>query len=234
MKRFSLIVLLLVIMLLLGSGTKQSGMTYPYTSDTSTEDCYLCGNGIDDLIPFYWGQNNIALLSLNTFDIKPIEINRYDRITKKLIEEYEGTVSLGGGRSKDGGFSANLLVDSDRGYADGVLDFFGDKALDIDKAAEFLCAGCLDKILPSQSIRCFGVGVIHFDTKEVRVFEKQLGGFGLGDFYVKCSLTNRYRSRMNILIFYCPIRYECLLLGIQKQMISDENIRKHIETITLR
>lgn len=112
------------------------------------------------------------------------------------------------GRSKDGGFSANLLVDSDRGYADGVLNFFGDKALDIDKAAEFLCADCLNKILPPQPEECFGVGVIHLSTKEVQVFGKRLGGFGLGDFHVKCSLTNRYRSRMNILIFYCPIRYE--------------------------
>nr|WP_325223418.1 hypothetical protein [uncultured Oscillibacter sp.] len=56
------------------------------------------------MIPSYWGQNNIALISLNTFDIKPIEINRYDGITGQLIEEYAGTVSFGGGGSIDGGF----------------------------------------------------------------------------------------------------------------------------------
>ena len=77
-------------------------------------------------------------LSLNTFDIKPIKINRYDRVTRKQLEEYMGAVSLGGGGSIDGGFSANLLLDCDRNYAAGSLDLFGeDEALDAGKAAFF-------------------------------------------------------------------------------------------------
>ena len=215
MKRFSIILLLLVMLVLPGCGMEQSGTASaeaPYTSDTLPEDCYLCGGGIENLLPaFYWGQNNIALLSLNTFDIKPIEINRYDRLTGQLIEEYAGTASLGGGSSIDGGFSANLLLDDDRGYADGTLDFYGDEILDIDKAATFLCEDCLNKILPPQSERCFGVGVICLDTQEVRVFEKQLGGFGFGDFHIDCDLLEQKKGaspRMDLLIFYCPIRYE--------------------------
>lgn len=60
MKRFLLIVLLLVSLLLPGCGTEQSGTASPYISDTSAEDCYLCGGRIEDLIPSYWGQNNIG------------------------------------------------------------------------------------------------------------------------------------------------------------------------------
>lgn len=178
MKRF-LLLLLLLAMLLPGCRTghdSTASAEAPYTSDTSAEDCYLCGGGIENLIPsFYWGQDNLALISLNTFDIKPIEINRYDRLTGQRIEEYAGTMSLGGGGSKDGGFSANLMIDDDRGFANGTLNFWDDETLDINKATKFLCEDCLNKILPSQSARCFGVGVIHFDTKEVRVFEKRLG-----------------------------------------------------------
>lgn len=91
MKQFSLILLLLVMLLLLGCGAEQSDTASaeaPYISDTLSEDYYLCGGGVENLIPFYWGQNNLALISLNTFDIVPIEINRYDRLTKQLIEEY--------------------------------------------------------------------------------------------------------------------------------------------------
>ena len=65
---------------------------------------------LENLIPLYWRQNNIAL-SLHTF-----EINRYDRIDGRLIEEYAGTVSFVVG-SNDGGFSTSLMQDSDRGYA---------------------------------------------------------------------------------------------------------------------
>ena len=163
---------------------------------------------IEDALSFYWGQNNIALFSLNSFDIKPIEINRYDRLTGQLIEEYAGTASLTGGGSIDGGFSASLMVDDDRGFADGTLNFWDDETLDVSKAAKFLCEDCLNEILPSQSAQCFGVGVIHLATKEVRVFEKQLSGFGLGDFYVDCDWADQDSGQMNLLFFYCPIRFE--------------------------
>ena len=94
MRRFAFPLLLLLMLILAGCKVVQSansnGAAAPvktsYSSDTSTEDCYLCGNGIENLIPSYWGQNNIALISLNTFEIKPLEINRYDRTDGRLIE----------------------------------------------------------------------------------------------------------------------------------------------------
>ena len=212
MKRF---LLLLVILILVGCGADQNKTTSaeaPYASDTSAEDCYLCGGGIEDLLPeFYWGQVNLALISLNTFDIKPIEINRYDRSTGRLIEEYAGTVSFAGGGSIDGGFAANLMRDYDRGYATGTVDFLNDETLDVGKAASFLCTDCLNEILPWEINQCFGIGVIHLDTKEIRLFEKNFGGFGLGDFHLDCDLMEQKKGdspRMNLLIFYCPIRYE--------------------------
>lgn len=211
MKRFLLILLTLLLLGLPGCGKEQDNPGAPetiYHSDTSSQDCYLCGGGIENPAPFYWGQNNLALISLNTFDIKPIEINRYDRITGQLIEEYAGTVSFGGGGSKDGGFSASLLLDYDRGYATGSVDFYDDSVLDADKAASFLCADCLNKILPQDLKQCFGVGVLHLATKEIRVFDECTSGFTFGDFYVDCNLeVSDHHSRwLDILIFYCPVK----------------------------
>ena len=218
MKRFIIILLLPLILISTGCRTERStdsngtavSVKAVYSSDTSAEDCYLCGGGIENLIPSYWGQNNIAFISLNTYEIKPLEINRYDRTDGRLIEEYAGTVSFGGGGSKDGGFAASLLLNFDRGYATGHVDFYDDEVLDVSKAADFLCEKCLNKILSSQLDRYFGVGAINLATKEVRVFEEHLGGFGLGDFYIDCDLKDRDngKRRMNLLIFYCPIRYE--------------------------
>lgn len=217
MKRLFLILLVSLIAFLPGCGLegKAENSTIPaetvYPSDTSSEDCYLCGGGIENLIPSYWGQTNVALISLNTFEIKPIEINRYDRLSGRMIEEYAGVISFGGGGSTDGGFSANLMLDYDRGYATGSVDFLNDEKLDADKAASFLCADCLNKILPQKISRCFGVGAIHLDTKEICLFEKNLGGFGLGDFYFDCNLKEQKHGdsrQMDLLIFYCPIRYK--------------------------
>lgn len=211
MKRFTLALLVLLLFSMAGCGEAVPDCETEYSSDTSAEDCYLCGGGIENLIPSYWGQNNVALISLNTFEIKPIEINRYDRLSRRLIEEYAGVVSFGGGGSIDGGFSANLLLEYDRGYATGSVDFLNDETLDVDKAASFLCADCLNEILPQKVSRYFGVGAIHLGTKKIRVFEENFAGFGLGDFYFDCNLMERKNSdsnQMDILIFYCPIRYE--------------------------
>ena len=217
MRRFVFALLLPLTLVSAGCGITQSTVSndtavsanLAYYSDISAEDCYLCGGGIENLIPSYWGQNNIALISLNTFEIKPLEINRYNRDGQRL-EEYAGTVSFGGGGSKDGGFSASLMQDYDRGYATVSVDFYNDAMLDISKAAGFLCADCLNEILPSQSDRCFGVGAVNLATKEVRIFEEHLSGFTLGDFYIDCDLQNQDGDthRMDILIFYCPVRYQ--------------------------
>ncbi len=96
-------------------------------------------------------------------------------------------------------------------YATGSVDFLNDETLDVDKAASFLCADCLNEILPQKVSRYFGVGAIHLGTKKIRVFEENFAGFGLGDFYFDCNLMERKNSdsnQMDILIFYCPIRYE--------------------------
>lgn len=216
MKRIAAIALIVLALCLLGYGMfrKASGGTASekivYSSEVSAEDCCLCGNGIiEDMIPFYWGQDNIALISLNTFEIKPIEINRYD-IDGQMIEEAIGAVSLGGGASKDGGFSATVLLDYDRGYATGSMEFHDDKTLDVDKAATFLCAECLNEILPQDIEQCFGVGVISLATKEIHLFEQCVTGFGLGDFYIDCDLKEPSRGscQMSLFIVYCPIRYE--------------------------
>lgn len=95
MRRLVFALLLPLILVLAGCGITQSAGSNDtavsanpvYYSDISAEDCYLCGGGIENLIPSYWGQNNIALISLNTFEIKPLEINRYDRLDGRLIEE---------------------------------------------------------------------------------------------------------------------------------------------------
>lgn len=219
MKKWFLVLLVSLMLFLSGCGMVQNINTgngaasseTVYYSDTSAEDCYLCGGHIDNIIPSYWGQDNVALISLNTFEIKPIEINRYDKLDGHLIEEYAGSISFGGGESQNDGFSASMMLDCDRGYATGSLHFYEDEALDVEKARAFLCSDCLNRILPYDLNQCFGVGAINLATKEIRVFERRIIGFGLGDFHFDCHLMDKQKHSsdwMDLLIFYCPIRYE--------------------------
>lgn len=214
MKRLTLVLLILFLPMLSGCKAEQRPTSIwdretVYSSNTSAEDCYLCGGGIENLLPSYWGQKNVALISLNTFEIIPLEINRYGK-DGHLIEEYAGTISFGGGSTMNDGFSASMLLNYDRGFAGGDLNFRNDETLDIDKAASCLCADCLNGIIQSTDGPYFGVAVIDLETKKLRVLEKRLSGFGLGDYYIFCYLPEQENDdplRMNLLIFYCPIRY---------------------------
>lgn len=94
---------------------------------------------------------------------------------------------------RNGGFSVSMMLDYDRGYATGSLHFYKDEALDVEKAAAFLCSDCLNRILPYDLNQCFGVGAINLTTKEIRVFERSIIGFGLGDFHFDCYLMDEQK-----------------------------------------
>lgn len=210
MKRLILALLILLLPTMAGCRAEQGStqvIETEYYSNTSTEDCYLCGGGIENLIPSYWGQNNVAFISLNTFEIIPLIISRYD-INGHLMEEYAGTGSLGGGSSGDDGFSANFFKDYGRRFAHGQIDFHNDEILDTDKAASFLCTDCLNEIVESVYGTYYGVGVINLETKELRLLEKRLAGLGLGDYYIFCDLEEQRVDdslRMKLLVIYSPI-----------------------------
>lgn len=169
----------------------------------------MCKEGIENLLPLYWDQKNMALISLNTFDPILLEINRYDRLTGQMIEEPAGTVSLGGGRSKDDGFFASMLLDYDMGYAMGTVDLYNDEVLDPDKAADFLCEDCLNKLLPQDIDSCFGVGALELSTKDICVFDERNTHFTVGDFEIDCEIRDLGRGARQLDLFiYYPARYE--------------------------
>ena len=45
----------------------------PYVSTITAEECFICGDTQSSL---HWGEENVGILNLNTFEILRIEINR--------------------------------------------------------------------------------------------------------------------------------------------------------------
>lgn len=179
------------------------------SNDAASTDCPLCGGNEENSYQSLWGQDNIALVSLNSFDITTIGINQFDS-EGKLREEYAGVLSFAGGGGKDGGFSAHLLVDYGRGYADGTVELNNDAAFDYEKISSRLCEDCLEKLEFYRAENCAGVAAINLKTKEIRVFEKDFTGFGLGDFYLDFDFEEGSdgEDEIDLLILYCPVRYE--------------------------
>ena len=85
MKRIALILISLLLLLLMGCGQEEpstidlSDYEHPdLVSSISKEECFLCGNRDDHALSTYWGQDNVGLINVNTFEVLPISINKYD------------------------------------------------------------------------------------------------------------------------------------------------------------
>lgn len=182
-----------------------------FNSDTAPEDCLLCNGGKETLLAWYFGQENIGFISLNTFRMSCVEINRYDD-RKKLIEKPLKGSSSTVMKTGDGGFLSFVSESPNRGYAHATITFNQDEVLDIKKAGEFLCMDCLNCIMSECRVnQSYGVGVIDFKTKDIRLLEPDVTAFILNDFYISCDLRDNRKegssAEMDFLIFYCPERY---------------------------
>ena len=86
--------IIFVVMLALcvtGCGAGVETGAEPVISTVSAEDCFLCGSGTGESC--YWGQNNVGIISLNSFSVIPITINRYDG-DGALIEKNAGHLKM--------------------------------------------------------------------------------------------------------------------------------------------
>lgn len=56
------------------------------------------------------------------------------------------------------------------------------------------------------------VGVINLETLEVRLFEENITAFSFGDYYIDIDRRENKNEpdsiELDLLIFYCPPRYE--------------------------
>lgn len=170
-------------------------------------DCFLCGGGGLSC----WGQNNVGIIDLHTFEVMPIEINRYDR-HGTLIEENTGCLTFRAFCSGGNRLCASMYEDVDRGHANGSITFNGDAVLDAEQAAAFLCQDCLEAVLSKIYKNGFGAGMINFTTREIQAFEADILGFGLGDYYIDLDWSEPKRAKdswkADILVCYCPLRYD--------------------------
>ena len=176
----------------------------PYVSDLSQEECLVCGENPNHPISSYWGEDNVGILNLNTFEVLYIEINRYDD-NGQLIEETAGYMQM---HSMSNGESYVHSSDNpDRGLSN--IQIQGDrKPVDAKAIQSFLCQTCLDKI----NDMYFGdyppeeYAVVNFSDKSIRPLIKNTTWFTFGNFDVDCDFEED--GDIDLLIHYCPPRYK--------------------------
>lgn len=207
MKKATLVLIILILALVGCSMGGNADRYFPddhFESSVLPEDCFICNPSTS-----HRGQNNVGIISLNSFEVLPIEINRYHN-GGILIEENTGTFTMRSFSSGEDGFQVSLMTDPDRGHASATVFFHSDEKLDVEKAADFLCEECLNKVTGKIYKNEYGLGIINFEAGEIDVFEENITGFFSGDYYIHCDFEGwdkREKSnRLDLDIFYCPLR----------------------------
>lgn len=181
-----------------------------WLSGTLLRDCKLCGNREGTQISWYESQDNLGIISINTFELCYIEINRYDN-SGSLIEEAETGLGTRIEATGEDGFVSAVTVNTNRGYASGNIHMNQDKIIDMEKVSVNLCTKCMEHTLNMVFGEPYGVGIINFKTGEIMLFGESIRGFMLGDYYVLCEPRIEGGceeiSDIDLHIFYCPERY---------------------------
>ena len=172
-----------------------------YVSTITPQDCFVCSEQGP-----YWGQDNVGIVDLNTFELLYLPINRYGD-HGELIEEPAGVMISGGlmRQETDTYVHANNLPDN--AYA--MVDMSGVRyAIDRDSVQTHLCQNCLDSIngmaFTTQPPAEFAV--VSFEEKTIQPLLNTHPWFGAGNYGIDCEFKED--GAIDLLIHYCPYRYE--------------------------
>lgn len=209
MKKTIYMILAWVVLLTACSAPATSGaetteyVPIPYVSSITASECFVCSESGQLPDGLHWGQDNVGILNLNTFEVLGLEINRYR--WGERTQEPAGVMFRDGiicGES-----SAHAFVDPDRGFA--LVQIEGRREpINAAVIQGHLCQKCLDGINET----CCGddppeaYAVINFSDRSIRPLVRQTPFFTSKNFGVEWE----YRSNgdIDLLVFCCPPRYK--------------------------
>ncbi len=174
-----------------------------YVSNITQEECFVCGtnNGYS-----YWGEDNVGIVNLNTFELLYLEINRYDDYGN-LIEEPAGYMSSVGLSDKEAHRYAHAYCFPDNAYASVQITGV---QYDIDREMiqSKLCQTCLKSIndLWFTDQPPAEYAVISFEDRTIQPLLNAHPWFAAGNYGVDCEFKTD--GDIDLLIHYCPNRYE--------------------------
>jgi len=198
--------LMILLLSACGQGSVLDAAAYEhpvYTSAIEKEECCLCGDHADHILSAYWGQDNVGLLALNTFDLFPIDINLYGDDGQQL-REAQGILKHQ--TTQLGELWVSAWTDPDRG--DSRVSIPAGGTVDAEAIGAFLCQDCLDDFgaqffmrdTPSE------IAIVNFATRELRPLLESHPWFTFDHYAVDCDFGED--GSMELLIYYSPPRFQ--------------------------
>lgn len=173
-----------------------------YVSTIAQEDCFVCGEKEST----HWGENNVGLINLNSFDLLYLEINRYGD-GGDLLREPAGVMLSCGMMDEEADTYAHAYCFLDNAYASVQITGV-QYAIDRELIQSQLCQTCLDSInsLWFTTQPPAEYAVISFEDRTIQPLLNAYPWFAAGNFGVDCEFKDE--GKIDLLIHYCPNRYK--------------------------
>lgn len=172
-----------------------------YVSAIEKEQCFICGSGSDYS---YWGEDNIAILNLNSFEMCRIEINRYNEKGEQILEK-SGCMTTGGMSEKD--TYVHCFVFPDNGYASVEMKGLT-YSIDREMVENKLCSDCLASI----NSTWFGdlppaeCAIINLKERKIDLLLDGRAWFSSGEYGIDCEYKDN--GDVDLLIHIISNRFE--------------------------
>lgn len=206
MKQMTLLskTIFLILLIVCGIAVHAGASEIEYTSQITSDNCFLCGDHSKSTNSQYWKQDNIGIVHLNTFDYLPLRINRYDD-AGEIITECLGIMESCGLYRDD--TYVNSITHPDRGYASVEITSVK-YVIDRNSVQTHLCENCI------QAMNCVywsdeaapEFAVVNFKEKTIRPLDKALTWFFSGNFGINCEYEED--GNIDLLVAYLPPRWE--------------------------
>ena len=199
----------LILIANISAANKQENKEYEhidYVSAITQDECFVCGNSTKDPVSLHWGEDNVGIVNLNTFELMRLEINCYGD-HGELIEEPAGYMSSSGLIDKEADTYAHAYCFPDNAYASVQITGV-QYAIDRDSVQNRLCQNCLNSIndLWFTDQPPAEYAVISFEYRTIQPLLNSHPWFAAGNFGVDCEFKEN--GAIDLLIHYCPNRYE--------------------------
>ena len=177
-----------------------------HISTITQEECYVCSDTKDFSGFLYWGEENVGIVNLNSFELLRLEINRYDD-QGKLIEELAGFMSSSGMSNEKTESYVHAYCFSDNAYADVQLSGV-QYAIDRDSVQNHLCQTCLDSIndLWFTDMPPAEYAIVSFENRTIQPLLNAHPWFSAGNYGIDCEFEED--GKIDLLIHYIASRYE--------------------------
>ena len=166
-------------------------------------ECFLCGDGSDPITSHYWGEDNVGIINLNTFELLRLEINRYND-HGQLLEEVAGYMQSGHLSGEDSYVHAFSFPDN--GYAHVQITGL-QYAIDRASVQEHLCQECLDAFneldIPVKAPAEYAI--VSFAERTIHPLMSCYTQLSIRNYNIDCEFMDN--GSINLVVYYAPIRY---------------------------